>query len=142
VEKVTRDEESHTYDSSSVQLPVAFRSALKMAFLHAGRFRDVVLVTQDQELQQLARQHQLLSLDAAAFAEYVVRLAKQPAAPPMALASPALLSSSGSLAPSMGVASPALLSSAGSLSSSTGLASSFDGQQRSQATVPASNTSS
>ncbi len=82
IESITSQEESHTYNSAWAQLPASFRNAVKMSFLYAARFRHVVLVTQQTELQQLAKSQQLLALDLMAFGDFVTKIIAQQYAQP------------------------------------------------------------
>eukprot|EP01103_Thecamoeba_quadrilineata_P021465 TRINITY_DN9873_c0_g1_i1.p1 TRINITY_DN9873_c0_g1~~TRINITY_DN9873_c0_g1_i1.p1 ORF type:complete len:1009 (-),score=185.30 TRINITY_DN9873_c0_g1_i1:109-3135(-) len=59
IHMVTEEEES----KSKNNIPFSIRLGLKLSFLNANKYRHVILLTNDKELQEAAKNHKLLCMD-------------------------------------------------------------------------------
>ena len=59
--KITEEEESKSQNNA---IPSeVLRSAMKIAFIYASKYRHVIIVTKDKKLQQLAEGQKMISVD-------------------------------------------------------------------------------
>jgi hypothetical protein len=64
--EVTAEEEPHSHTPANAVEglpPLLVRTALKLAFIHASKFRHIIILTADSSLATIARRHQILAVD-------------------------------------------------------------------------------